>query len=90
MLRIFGYILRWLLTWLYFVAIICSIGAVLGVLTHLAFGFCFMDNPDYSYLAAFGFSNGLQYGGVWAGGFAIVLCVMRAHKQHMAKREVAK
>lgn len=85
MLKIFGSFLRWLLTWVYFVAIICFAGAVLGVLTHLGYGLIFQDAPDYGYLAAFGFSNGLQYGGVWAGGFAIVLCVMRARKEYLAK-----
>ena len=73
--------------WLYFVAIICLIGAVLGVLTHVLFGLFFVDGPDYGYLAAFGFQNGLQYGGVWSGGFSIVLCIMRAHKEHTVKRE---
>ena len=74
------------MTWLYYVSIICCVGATLGVLSHLAYGVLFADNPDFGYLAAFGFSNGLQYGGVWAGGFAIVLCVMRAHKQHAVKQ----
>jgi hypothetical protein len=85
MLRILIQTIEWLLTWLYFALIICFIGAMLGVATHLLFGFCFMDEPDYGFLAAFGFTNGLQYGGVWAGGFAIVLCVIRAHKQYVQK-----
>jgi len=85
MLRILGQIIRWLLTWLYFVLIICFVGALLGVLTHLLFGLCFMEAPDYGYQAAFGFSNGLRYGGVWAGGFAIVLCVMRARKEYLQR-----
>ena len=80
-------LLKWLFTWVYFVSLICFTGAVLGVLSHLAYGVLFAQSPDYCYLAAFGFSNGLQYGGVWAGGFAIVLCVMRAHKQHVVKQE---
>jgi hypothetical protein len=42
-----------------------------------------MNAPDYGDQAAFGFSNGLRYGGVWAGGFAIVLCVMRARKEYL-------
>jgi hypothetical protein len=83
MLRILGQTVRWLLTWLYYVLIICFIGAMLGVVTHVLFGLCFMDTPDYGFLAAFGFTNGLRYGGVWAGGFAIVLCVMRARKEFL-------
>ncbi len=84
-----GYIIRqvgrWVVTWLYFVSIILLIGATLGIITHLGFGLLFMDDPDYGYLAAFGFSNGLRYGTVWAGGVAIVLCVMRARKEYLAK-----
>jgi hypothetical protein len=76
-------VLRWLFAWVYYVAIICFIGASLGVLTHLLFGLCFMDQPDYGFLAAFGFSNGLRYGGVWAGGLSIVLCVMRARREYL-------
>jgi hypothetical protein len=85
MLRILGQIIRWLLTWLYYVLIICFVGAMLGLMTHLLFGLFFMDAPDYAFLAAFGFTNGLRYGGVWAGGFAIVLCVMRARKEYLRK-----
>ncbi len=85
MLHILKQVLRWILTWLYFVAVICFIGAVLGVVTHVVLGPLFVDDPDYGYLAAFGFMNGFRYGGVWAGGFAIVLCVMRARKEYLAK-----
>lgn len=85
MLGFIGQIIRWLLTWLYFVLIICFAGAVFGLFSHLLFGLCFIDSPDYGYLAAFGFSNGLRYGGVWAGGFAIVLCVMRARKEYLQR-----
>ena len=83
MLNIIRKIIRWFFTWLYFVLIICLAGSVIGVVSHLLFGLIFMDSPDYGYQAAFGFSNGLRYGGVWAGGFAIVLCVMRARKEYL-------
>lgn len=86
MLRIFAQIIRWLLTWLYFVSLICFAGALLGVLSHLLFAYFFQDAPDYGYLAAFGFSNGLRYGGVWAGGAAIVLCVLRARKEYLQRQ----
>jgi hypothetical protein len=85
MLPIIVQILHWLLTWLYYVLIICFIGAMLGVCSHLLFGLCFMDVPDYVFLAAFGFTNGLTYGGVWAGGFSIVLCVMRARREYLQR-----
>jgi hypothetical protein len=86
MLRILSQIFRWLLTWLYYVSIICFTGALIGVVTHLLFGLFVMDAPDYGYQAAFGFSNGLRYGGVWAGGFAIVLCVMRARREYLQQQ----
>lgn len=80
-----GLIINWLFTWLYYVAIICFIGAMLGVSSHLIFGVLFVDAPDYGYLASFGFKNGVSYGAVWAGGFSIVLCVMRARKEYLQK-----
>ncbi|MBL6828346.1 MAG: hypothetical protein ISQ74_00440 [Puniceicoccaceae bacterium] len=83
MLNIIRKIIRWFFTWLYFVLIICLAGAVIGVVSHLLFGLIFMDSPDYGYQAAFGFSNGLRYGGVWAGGLSIVFCVMRARKEYL-------
>ena len=76
--------LRWLITWLYFVCIICSIGAMGGTVSHVLFAVFFKENPDHAYYASMGFVNGLNYGGVWAGGAAIVLCVLRARKQHLA------
>ena len=42
-----------------------------------------MDMSDYKRQAALGFSNGLRYGGVWAGGLSIVLCVIRARKEYL-------
>lgn len=89
MLPILKQSLCWLITWLRYVATICLVGAVLGVVTHLLFGLCFMEHPDYGYLAAFGFGNGLKYGSVWAGGAAIVLCVMRARCMYLAKHPEA-
>ena len=78
---------RWLITWVYFVVVICFVGSVLGVLSHSLFGLLFLESPDFEYLAAFGFTNGLRYGGVWAGGLAIVLCVMRARKEYLQAQE---
>lgn len=85
MLRLIGQILIWLLTWLYYVLIICFVGAMLGAISHLLVGYFVVEDPDFGYLASFGFSNGLRYGGVWAGGFAIVLCVIRARKEYLQK-----
>ena len=69
--------------WIFFVFIICIAGAFIGVVTHLLFGLIFMDTPDYERQASLGFSNGLRYGGVWAGGLSIVLCVIRARKEYL-------
>lgn len=85
MLNILSSVLRWLFTWIYYVAIICFVGAILGVLTHVVLGPLFVEQVDFGYLAAFGFMNGLKYGGVWAGGLAIVLCVIRARQEYLAK-----
>ena len=83
MLNIIGKIIRWFFIWLCFVFIISLAGAFVGVLTHLLFGLIFMDAPDYEYQAALGFSNGLHFAGVWAGGLSIVLCFMRARKEYL-------
>ena len=83
MLNILGQIILWFFTWLYFVLIICLAGAAIGVVSHLLFGLIFMDMPDYERQAALGFSNGLRYGGVWAGGLSIVFCVIRARKEYL-------
>lgn len=42
-----------------------------------------MDMPDYERQATLGFTNGLSYGGVWAGGLSAVLCVIRARKEYL-------
>ena len=86
MFKILKAILRWFCDWLFFVSCICFTGASLGVVTHVAFGFCFMYAPGYPYLAALGFLHGLKYGSVWAGGLAIVLCAMRAHREFQNAR----
>lgn len=85
-IRILQKSLQWLLVWLYYVCIICAFGALLGTISHVTLGPLFVEDPDYIYLAAFGFLNGLKYAGVWAGGAAIVLSVIRAHKNHTAKQ----
>ena len=83
MLSIVSHIISWVPIWIYFVIIICLTGVLLGILSHLLFGFCFMNDPDYWHLARFGFSNGVRYGGVWSGGLSVVLCVILARKEHM-------
>ncbi len=88
MAGIFVSILKWIGTWFYFVSLICFFGAVLGGLSHTLFGLFFIKTPDYNYLVAFGFSNGLRYGGVWAGGASIVLCVLRARKKFLERQAV--
>jgi hypothetical protein len=84
--RVVGQVFRWILVWVYYVLIVCFIGAMLGVGSHLLFGLLFMEDPDYAFQAAFGFSNGIRYGGVWAGGLAIVLSVMRARKEYLQRQ----
>lgn len=83
MINILWQIIRWFFMWLCFVLIICLVGAIIGVVTHLLFGLIFMNTPDYGYQAVLGFFNGLHYGGVWAGGLAIVLCVIRAREEFL-------
>jgi len=85
MLKITLSALNWGFIWLYYVCLICFFGALAGVLTHLGYALFFVEQPDYGYFVAFGFSNGLTYGGVWAGGAAIVLSIIRAHRNYNAR-----
>ncbi|MGJ8650442.1 MAG: hypothetical protein ACSHX4_08785 [Opitutaceae bacterium] len=86
MLRIALGLIHWLVLWIYYVAIICFIGAMAGVVTHLLFALLFREHADLGYFASFGFMNGLNYGVVWAGGASIVICVIRARNDYMAKQ----
>lgn len=86
MLKIALGLIHWLVLWIYYAAIICFIGAMAGVVTHLLFAVLFREHADLGYFASFGFMNGLNYGAVWAGGAAIVICVIRARKDYMAKQ----
>ena len=75
---------RWIALWLYYVSVVVFCGTAFGVLSHLLFARLFLDAPDYFYIAAFGFLNGLKLSGIWAGGLGIVLCVMRAYRIRQA------
>ena len=55
--------------WLYFVCLVCFAGATLGTVSHVLFGLCFVETPDYGHLAALGFLHGLKYSSLWAGGW---------------------
>ena len=86
MLLILSQSIRWLIIWIYFVFMICLLGALFGTLLHLFFGFCFIKEPDYWHLGRFGFFNGIRYGGVWSGGLSIVLCVILARKEYLQRQ----
>lgn len=76
---------RWILIWALYVAAVCSVGAVAGLVTHVVYGAFFTEAADLSFYASLGLRNGLKYGAVWAGGAALVLCVMRARREYLAK-----
>jgi len=77
--------LRWVAAWVYYVCWTCLIGASLGLATHMLFALLFEEAPDWGLFAAWGVTRGLKYAGVWAGGLALVLCVMRARREYLAK-----
>lgn len=85
MLKILQSSARWIFTWIYYICVVCFIGAMVGVGTHVLFALLFQERPDYGYFASFGFLNGLKYGSVWAGGLSIVLCVVQARKEYLAR-----
>ena len=80
---------HWIGSWIFYVCVVCAIGAGLGVLSHVAVGTVFLDGYELSYLAAFGFLNGLKYGSVWAGGVALVLCFIKGHREYEARQRAA-
>ena len=76
----------WLVTWLYFVSIICFLGTLIVVITHLLFALLFVTDADIVYYVSLGCMHGIKYSSLWAGGIAIVLCFMRGHKKFTTKK----
>ena len=74
-------IVKWIGLWLGYVGLICLIGTIGGVLTHGIYALFCVEPERYSELLVLGMQHGFKYGGVWAGGTAIVLCCIRAHKE---------
>lgn len=80
-------IVKWIGLWLGYAGLICLVGTIGGVLTHGVYAL-FCSEPDrYLEYIILGMQHGFKYGGVWAGGTALVICVMRAHKQHTQKND---
>ena len=79
-------LMSWLVTWLYFVSIICFLGTLIGVIAHLLFALLFVTNADIVYYVALGCLHGIKYSSLWAGGISIVLCFMRGHKKFITKK----
>lgn len=83
MSRILLIALRWIGGWIYYISLICSLGALLGTMSHLLFALLFVERADFSYYAALGLLHGLKYSSLWAGGLSIVLCVMKARREYL-------
>lgn len=75
-------ILKWIGLWLGYVGLICLVGTIGGVLTHGIYALIFSEPERYLEYLVLGMQHGFKYGGVWAGGTAIVLCCIRAHREH--------
>lgn len=86
MFKILTGIPRWIGAWIYYICLICFAGSMVGLLSHLLFALLVVEQPDHGYYASLGLLHGLKYGGVWAGGLSIVICVMRARKEYLAKQ----
>lgn len=65
---------------LYLGAIILA-GGLLGATAYLILGAITHPELAVSYRLSKGFLNGCYYAGVWAGGLAMVLCVMRGWRR---------
>ena len=79
-------LMSWLLTWLYFVCLICFLGTLIGVIVHFLFALLFVRNADIVYYVSLGCMHGIKYSSLWAGGIAIVLCFMRGYKKFTTKK----
>ena len=75
-------ILKWIALWFGYVSLICLVGTIGGAITHGMYAFFCSEPERYLELLILGMQHGFKYGGVWAGGTALVLCCMRAHKLH--------
>lgn len=84
-LRILRAIPYWL-WWLYvYICVTVATGALLGAAIFAAIGA--LTHPDLDILRRIelGLMDGFYYSGMWSGGLAIVLCVMRAHRLNAAR-----
>lgn len=84
-LRILRAIFYWV-WWLYvYICVTIVTGALLGAIAFAAIGA--LTHPDMDVLRRIelGLMDGFFYSGMWSGGLAIVLCVMRAHRLNAAR-----
>jgi len=76
--------LTWLAIWAAYAVAIIAIGSILGALLGPIVGL--IMNQEYTFTGYMlkGLSIGARYAGVWAGGTAIVLCVLHANRKRSA------
>lgn len=83
--RIIALVFHWLGAFLLYLSATLLLGGVIGAGLFLSIGA--LTHPDVPVVDRLsrGFYDGFLYAGVWAGGLAIVLCVMRGHREHRQK-----
>lgn len=68
--------------WLYvYICVTVVTGALVGAFLFVAVGALTHPEMDVLRRAEMGLTDGFYYAGMWSGGLAIVLCVMRAHRR---------
>lgn len=70
----------WLVHFFYYVVLILAIGSLAGASLFAIFGTIFSDSSIWVLMKK-GVWAGFRYGGVWAGGSAIVLCFLKAGRK---------
>lgn len=70
----------WLTFFLYYTAIILTVGTLAGACLFPLLGPLFVDSPFLALMKK-GAWIGFRYAGVWAGGTAIILCFIKGAKQ---------
>lgn len=79
--RLFLSVVYWA-WWLFvYIAVVLVVGSAIGALLFATVGALTHPQVDVMRRIEVGLQDGFLYAGLWAGGLAIVLCVMRAYRQ---------
>lgn len=79
--------LHWLGAFTLYLSATLLLGGLIGALLFLIVGAITHGDIPVVQRLSHGFVDGFLYAGIWAIGLAIVLCVMRGHREHTANKQ---